>query len=266
MTALHRWAPFFLGEVTDDAENFVLDLVFSIRQVYVDVQEKHPTPFASLIGIVFPFVHGVILTGREGAFQILHRLHLSKAPHCGFLGVSRLPSPGAQTLAHFVWFLSEPTAQAGALGDSSNASRDPGLGVSLAIPWLSLGMPLGQVSHMPGYCRCDSLDRCPHYVPSRTQRLQTASLALVDPNAPLSETKKRAIAAVVGAFSHEVLMSLCQVLMTQYFVLTNEDHEQWAEEPEEYAFEEVGRHPRRHLHSLPVSLQSVSSSPLRLPM
>jgi len=47
---------------------FVPDLVSSTRQVYVDVQEKHPTPFASLIGIVFPFIHGVILTGRAGAF------------------------------------------------------------------------------------------------------------------------------------------------------------------------------------------------------
>jgi len=129
---------------------------------------------------------------------------------------------------------------------------------------LGLGR-LRLATHIHWVCRCDFIDRCTHYVPSRAQRLQTAPLALVEPNAPLSEAKKRAITAVVGAFSHEVLMSLCQVLMTQYFVLTNEDNEQWAETPEEYAFEEVSRHPRRHLHPPHVSSQSISGSPA-LPM
>lgn len=81
---------------------------------------------------------------------------------------------------------------------------------------------------------------CNHYLPSRSHRLETASLALTDPNLQLPEKKKGAIAVVVEMFSEQVLLSLCQVILAKYLVLTNTDSQQWADAPEEYAFEEVG--------------------------
>lgn len=87
----------------------------------------------------------------------------------------------------------------------------------------------------------------PKYKPPRTVRLEDVETAmdriaggLQQLEQPLSALAVEAMQHVISVLSEPTLLELCQVLIGQYFVLTPEDREQWAEAPEECVEEATG--------------------------
>ena len=88
--------------------------------------------------------------------------------------------------------------------------------------------------------------QCPRYKPGCAVRLEDshAAVAAALAKGDASETPTPAVMTAVGLvtrmFSQAMLTQICQVMVGEYFMMSAEEAEEWADSPEEYVFEEAG--------------------------